>query len=184
MKIRPFVLFAALLLVSTALHAAQVPKLETLLAEYKKARTEVLGKLKEAYASQADMLAEQYLAMPGPGPSRTRPASMPNACAIPTQSMTPLEASFSVNDPPTVDPITLMQAELCPRPRGEPEHCLYLLLDDGGESAAASCLQVQRQGRRQGPDHLSGKDQTGRGTATAAIATAAPRQTAQSYNGK
>ncbi|MDR3403812.1 MAG: hypothetical protein P4L99_15045 [Chthoniobacter sp.] len=65
MKIRQFLLFiAALLLISAPLQAAQAPKLETLLAEYKKARTDVLGKLNESYALQADALATKYQAIP------------------------------------------------------------------------------------------------------------------------
>jgi len=65
MKIPRFLLFAAALLcVSAPLQAAQAPKLETLLAEYKKARSDVLAKLNEAYASQADVLAGQYQSIP------------------------------------------------------------------------------------------------------------------------
>ena len=61
MKIPRLLLFAAaLLFISAPLRAAEAPKLETLLAEYKKARADVLGKLNEAYASQADALASQY----------------------------------------------------------------------------------------------------------------------------
>jgi hypothetical protein len=60
MKIRPLILFVAALLVFCApLQAAKAPKLETLLSEYKKARTDVLAKLNEAYAGQAEMLAQQ-----------------------------------------------------------------------------------------------------------------------------
>lgn len=61
MKI-PYLIFftAALLSISATLHAAQAPKLETLLGEYKKARTDVLSKLNETYASQADAVAQKY----------------------------------------------------------------------------------------------------------------------------
>lgn len=59
MKLRRF-LFLILLCLSAPVFAAQAPKLETLLAEYKKARGDVLGKLSESYASRADALAEQY----------------------------------------------------------------------------------------------------------------------------
>ena len=63
MKIRPLILFAAaLLVICPALQAAKAPKLETLLNEYKKARTDVLAKLNEAYAGQADMLVQQFQA--------------------------------------------------------------------------------------------------------------------------
>ena len=61
MKIRQFLLFiAAFLLISAPLWAAEAPKLETLLGEYKKARSDVLGKLNESYAVQADALAQKY----------------------------------------------------------------------------------------------------------------------------
>ena len=64
MKIRPLMLFAAaLLLFCVPLQAAKAPKLETLLSEYKKARSDVLAKLNEAYAGQADMLAQQFQAV-------------------------------------------------------------------------------------------------------------------------
>ncbi len=62
MNIRLFhLLAAALLLLGFPLHGAppKAPKLETLLEEYKQARAEVLGKLNEAYAAQADALAQQ-----------------------------------------------------------------------------------------------------------------------------
>jgi hypothetical protein len=62
LKIRPLILIAALLACCVPLQAAKAPKLETLLAEYKKARGDVLAKLNEAYASQADMLAQQLQA--------------------------------------------------------------------------------------------------------------------------
>jgi hypothetical protein len=63
LKIRPLILFtAALLLCCAPLQAAKAPKLETLLAEYKKARGDVLAKLNEAYAGQADILAQQLQA--------------------------------------------------------------------------------------------------------------------------
>jgi hypothetical protein len=46
------------------LRAAEAPKLETLLSEYKKARTDVLSKLNQSYAGQADDLANHYRSMP------------------------------------------------------------------------------------------------------------------------
>ena len=51
---------AAWLLAVPTLFAAQAPKLDQLLAEYHKARTEVLTKLNANYAQQADALAKQY----------------------------------------------------------------------------------------------------------------------------
>jgi len=65
MKIHSFLLFAAtLLLICAPLHGATAPKLETLLSEYKQARAQVLGKLNEVYATQADALAQQFQAVP------------------------------------------------------------------------------------------------------------------------
>jgi hypothetical protein len=66
MKIsRLFVFVVALMTsLSAPLHAAQAPKLETLLGEYAKARTDVLGKLNESYAVQADALAARLQAIP------------------------------------------------------------------------------------------------------------------------
>lgn len=65
MKIPHFFLFvAALLFLSPLIQAAEAPKLDTLLGEYKKARTDVLTKLNQSYASQADELAKQYQAAP------------------------------------------------------------------------------------------------------------------------
>jgi hypothetical protein len=75
MKLRHLVLFVAALLPLFAanLHGAEAPKLETLLAEYKKARADVLSKLNESYASQADELAKQYQAIPNlDGADRSR----------------------------------------------------------------------------------------------------------------
>ncbi|MEP6668291.1 MAG: hypothetical protein ABJF10_04015 [Chthoniobacter sp.] len=64
MKIRQFLLFiAAFLLISGSVQAAQAPKLDTLLGEYKKARADVLGKLNESYAAQADALTQKYQAI-------------------------------------------------------------------------------------------------------------------------
>ncbi|HEY3900800.1 MAG TPA: hypothetical protein VGM54_19475 [Chthoniobacter sp.] len=64
MKIRPLILFAmALFFLGPVLQAAKAPKLETLLGEYKKARSDVLAKLNEAYAGQAEMLAQQLQAV-------------------------------------------------------------------------------------------------------------------------
>jgi len=63
MKIsRFFFCIATFLCLAVVLQAAQVPKLETLLAEYHKARSDVLGKLNESYASQADELAKRLQA--------------------------------------------------------------------------------------------------------------------------
>lgn len=66
MQIPRFFLFiAAVLFCSGALlHAAEAPKLETLLSEYKKARTDVLSKLNQSYAGQADELAKHYQTVP------------------------------------------------------------------------------------------------------------------------
>lgn len=65
MKAPRFFLFTAILLsLCLTLHAAQTPKLETLLAEYGKARSDVLGKLNESYALQADELAKKFQALP------------------------------------------------------------------------------------------------------------------------
>lgn len=66
MQIPRFLLFiAAVLFCSGALlHAAEAPKLETLLSEYKKARTDVLSKLNQSYAGQADEVAKHYQAIP------------------------------------------------------------------------------------------------------------------------
>src|SRR5262249_11253324 len=55
-----FLFTSLLLLFPAALQAAKAPKLEELLAEYKKARMDVLGKLNEAYAGQADELIKVY----------------------------------------------------------------------------------------------------------------------------
>ncbi|HSI14319.1 MAG TPA: hypothetical protein VK961_19875 [Chthoniobacter sp.] len=65
MKTPRFLSFtAAFLFLCTILCAAEAPKLETLLGEYKKARTDVLTKLNQSYAGQADELAKQYQAIP------------------------------------------------------------------------------------------------------------------------
>lgn len=59
-----FVAFLFLFFLAPLLPAAEAPKLDTLLGEYKKARTDVLGKLNQSYAGQADVLAQQYQAIP------------------------------------------------------------------------------------------------------------------------
>ncbi|EDY19330.1 hypothetical protein CfE428DRAFT_3015 [Chthoniobacter flavus Ellin428] len=60
MKISRFLFCLAILLCfAVPLQAAQAPKLETLLAEYHKARSDVLGKLNESYALRADELAKR-----------------------------------------------------------------------------------------------------------------------------
>src|SRR3954466_3439772 len=66
MKIPHFILFVAslLFLSEPLIQAAEAPKLDTLLGEYKKARTDVLTKLNQSYASQAAELAKQYQAIP------------------------------------------------------------------------------------------------------------------------
>jgi len=65
MKIRSLFFFVATLLSMLApLRAAKAPKLDLLLGEYKKARFDVLSKLNDAYASQADLLAQQFQAVP------------------------------------------------------------------------------------------------------------------------
>jgi excinuclease UvrABC nuclease subunit len=55
-----FTLAAAWLLAVPTLFAAQAPKLDQLLAEYHKARADVLTKLNANYAQQADAMAKQY----------------------------------------------------------------------------------------------------------------------------
>jgi len=62
MYFRPFILLAVtfLLPVFAPLQAAEVPKLDQLLAEYHKARADVITKLNAAYAVQADTLAKAY----------------------------------------------------------------------------------------------------------------------------
>lgn len=61
MNPRPLLLLAAAFLLGfTPLHAAEAPKLDQLLTEYHKARTDVLTKLNASYAGQADALAKQY----------------------------------------------------------------------------------------------------------------------------
>lgn len=63
MKKPLFVFFVAALLFSPwSAMAAKAPKLETLVGEYQKARTDVLAKLDDAYAAQAEGLAEQFQA--------------------------------------------------------------------------------------------------------------------------
>jgi flagellar hook-associated protein FlgK len=63
MKISPSLLcIATFLCLALTLQAAQTPKLETLLAEYQKARSDVLAKLNESYASQADEMAKRLQA--------------------------------------------------------------------------------------------------------------------------
>lgn len=68
MKTRDLTLFCVALLflfcAAPLLFAAEAPKLEVLLGEYKKARTDVLGKLNQSYAEQADELARRYQAIP------------------------------------------------------------------------------------------------------------------------
>jgi len=61
---RFFLCVAVWSFLAVLLHAAEAPKLETLLGEYKKARTDVLTKLNQSYASQADELAKRYQAIP------------------------------------------------------------------------------------------------------------------------
>jgi type IV pilus biogenesis protein CpaD/CtpE len=64
MKFSRFLFFTAVLLcLAVTLRAAQAPQLETLLAEYHKARSDVLGKLNESYALQADELAKKLQAV-------------------------------------------------------------------------------------------------------------------------
>lgn len=65
MKTPRFILFTVVLLfLGLTLPAAETPKLETLLSEYNKARSDVLGKLNESYAVQADELAKRFQAIP------------------------------------------------------------------------------------------------------------------------
>lgn len=54
--------FFSLFFAASLLPAAEAPKLETILGEYKKARTDVLTKLNQSYALQADELAKHYQA--------------------------------------------------------------------------------------------------------------------------
>lgn len=62
MKTPRFLFTVILLFLGFTLHAVETPKLETLLAEYNKARTDVLAKLNESYAAQADELVKRFQA--------------------------------------------------------------------------------------------------------------------------
>jgi hypothetical protein len=137
MKIPRILLFAtALLCISTPLRAAQVPKLETLLAEYKKARADVLGKLNEAYALRAEALASQSDSIPDlDGADRAR--SFAQRLRNPDERNDAIGTTGS--DKPT-DPLTMLQTEYA-RARAENLDNVYTFYSTTAESFRRELLR-------------------------------------------
>jgi hypothetical protein len=89
-----------LFLTTQLLRAAEAPKLETLLGEYKNARADVLSKLNQSYASQADDLAKHYQAIPNlDAADRTRTFAKNLRGPQDSTDLRMLSASNTSNDP-------------------------------------------------------------------------------------
>jgi len=141
MKIRHFLLFvAALLVISGPLQAAQAPKLETLLAEYKKARTDVLGKLNESYALQADALAKKYQAIPNlDGVDRAR--TFAKRLRNPEESN---EALVTTGGDSATDPLAILQAHYASA-RAENLNNVYAFYSTTAENLRRELLKTNDQ---------------------------------------
>jgi hypothetical protein len=99
-SLRLLLFTTALLFLSGALHAAEAPKLETLLSEYKKARTDVLSKLNPSYAAQADELAKHYQSVPDlDAADRARTFAKSLHASEDSADLRMLSTSNSSNDP-------------------------------------------------------------------------------------
>ncbi|MEI9894354.1 MAG: hypothetical protein WDN28_10840 [Chthoniobacter sp.] len=141
MKIRQFALFvAALLLIGTPLQAVQSPKLETLLGEYKKARSDVLGKLNESYALQADALAKQYQAIPNlDGADRAR--TFAKRLRNPDETNDVLSGSSSDS---AADPLAILQAHYAAA-RAENLNNVYTFYSTTAENMRRELLRTKDQ---------------------------------------
>jgi hypothetical protein len=141
MKIRPFLLFVlTLLVVCVPLRAAQAPKLETLLGEYKKARSDVLGKLNEAYAQQADALAKQYLTIPNlDGADRAQRFA---------KRLRELDLNHAPEGPaantPATDPLSVLQSDYA-RAREENLHNAYVFYASTAANLRRELLRTKDQ---------------------------------------
>jgi hypothetical protein len=141
MKIPWILLFAAALLcISAPSHAAQAPKLETLLAEYKKARAEVLGKLNEVYALRTDALAGQYQSMPDlDGADRAR--SFAQRLRNPDERN---DAIGTAGSDKSADPLTMLQTEYA-RARADNLNNVYTFYSTTAESCRRELLRTHDQ---------------------------------------
>ena len=104
MKVRKLALFlltfVLLFSATSRLLSAEAPKLETLLGEYKKARTDVLSKLNQSYAGQADELAKHYQSIPDlDAADRTRTFAKSLHSSEDSADLRMLSPSNTSNDP-------------------------------------------------------------------------------------
>jgi len=122
------------------LHGAQAPKLETLLSEYKQARTQVVSKLSEVYATQADALAQQFQAIPNlDGADRARRFAKHLRDADDRK-----DAAEAAGNPAPGDPLAELQANYA-RAREENLRNVYIFYASAAENLRRELLRTKDQ---------------------------------------